>query len=119
MEKNIKEILELNNNCTYLVSKDFMDIIKIVVINKTKTSYEIEKYSLNNVLTEWILIKSFHEIYNIIEDITEYLQQKNIIIPPEYEICPICHGKGKVPFQHDSFITCPCCNGNKIKRKNI
>lgn len=116
------EELELNH--TYLFQFGTGDdVSSVTILMITDKAYQVQWNRSIETNTTWEQKRVFDRNYNMIEDISNFIVEKNDItnVKTKFITCPVCKGFGTIPDEKTTGGTssCPLCYGDKMTLKSI
>ena len=91
---------ELKLNHTYLFQFGTGDILSsITILIITEKAYHLQRNNGLESSTNWEQKSVFDRNYNVVEDITNFVVEKNDItnVKTKFITCPVCKGFGTIP----------------------
>jgi hypothetical protein len=117
MEENKFEL-----NHSYLINKYTRTFLSVTILLITDKAYHVRwNNGMNSSSTSWESKEILNE-YNIVEDITEFMNHENLAMNPSSRnviikriLCPGCYGSGVIPDTSSTAGNklCPQCLGGK------
>ena len=117
---------ELKLKHTYLFQFGTGDIVSsVTILMITDKAYHVQWNRGIDSDNTWEQKRVFDRNYTMIEDITDFVVEKNdnIEVNPKIKLitCPVCKGFGTIPDEKSTGGTSPCplCHGSKMIPESI